>query len=65
MVGTKAILVVAVVDGDLDGNRGIDQTNDSGGDSNVVCVAAVCGTRKAVPLSVQSQTTWNLCRWGA
>jgi hypothetical protein len=36
MVSSKSVLVVAVVDGDLDTDTGVDQANDSGWDTNVV-----------------------------
>lgn len=48
MVGTEPVLVVAIVDSHLDGDRRINESNDGRGDSDEVCVAAVCGTRKAV-----------------
>ena len=41
VVGSQAVLVVAVVDGDLDADRGIDQTDDGGGDADEVCVPSV------------------------
>ena len=41
MVGAQAVLVVAVVDGDLDGNGGVDQTNNRGGHTDEVGVSAV------------------------
>lgn len=44
VVSTETVLVVAVVDGDLDGDRSINQTDDSGGDTDVVGVSTVCGT---------------------
>lgn len=48
MVGTQPILVVAIVDRHLDGDRRIDESNDGRGNTNEVRVAAVCGTRKTV-----------------
>lgn len=36
VVGTESVLVVAVVDGDLDADTGVDEANDSGGNANVV-----------------------------
>lgn len=47
VVSTESVLVVAVVDGYLDGNRCIDQTDDCGWDTNEVGVTAVCSTCKA------------------
>lgn len=41
VVGTKTVLVITVVDGDLDRDGSIDQTDDSGGDTDVVGVSAV------------------------
>ena len=41
MVRTKAVLVVAVVDCDLDRHRSVYQTNDSGWDSDEVSVPPV------------------------
>jgi len=41
VVGTKTVLVVTVVNGDLDRDRGVNETNDGGGDTNVVRVSAV------------------------
>lgn len=48
VVGTQTVLVVAVVDGNLDRDRGINQTNDSGGDTNEVGVSAVGSTGETV-----------------
>jgi hypothetical protein len=36
MIGSKSVLVVAVVDGDLDTDTGIDEANDCGRDTDVV-----------------------------
>lgn len=44
VVGTQTVLVLAVVDGDLDGDGGIDETDDGGRDTDEVGVAAVGGT---------------------
>jgi len=43
VVSTETVLVVAVVNGNLDGDGGINETNDGGGDTDVVGVSAVCG----------------------
>ena len=48
VVGAQAVLVAAVVDGDLDGDGGVDEADDGGGDADVVGVAAVGGTGKAI-----------------
>lgn len=48
MVGTEAVLVVAVVDGDLDGDGSINETDDGSGNADVVGVAAVRSTSEAV-----------------
>ena len=47
VVGSQAVLVVAVVHSDLDRDRGIDQADHRGGDANVVGVAAVGRTGEA------------------
>lgn len=47
VVSTQPVLVVAVVDGDLDTDTGVDETNDSGGDTDVVGVPAVRSTSKS------------------
>lgn len=54
VVGTETVLVVAVVDGDLDRDGGIDQTNDGGGNTNVVGVTAVGGASKTARKVSQS-----------
>lgn len=41
MIGSETVLVVAVVDGNLDRDRCINQTNYGGGNSNEISVAAV------------------------
>jgi len=41
VVSSQAVLVVAVVDGDLDGDRSVNETNDGGWDTDVVGVATV------------------------
>ena len=47
MVGTKTVLVVAVVDANLDGDGGIDETDNRGRDADEVGVPAVSGTRES------------------
>lgn len=47
MVSTQPVLIVAVVDGNLDTNTGIDKTDDGCGNADVVCAPAVCGTSKS------------------
>jgi hypothetical protein len=41
VVSSQTVLVVAIVDGNLDADRGIDQTDDGSGDTNVVGSPAV------------------------
>ena len=48
VVSTKAVFVVAVVDGDLDADRGINETDHGGRNADVVRVAAVRGTGEAI-----------------
>ena len=43
VVSAETVLVAAVVDGNLDGYRGIDETDDSRGNTDVVRVAAIRG----------------------
>lgn len=47
VVGTETVLVVAIVDTNLDGNRGIDESDDSGRNTNKVCVPSVGSTSKS------------------
>lgn len=47
MVSPKSVLVVSVVDGDLDRDRSINQTDDSSRDSNEVGVPAIGRTSKS------------------
>jgi len=51
VVCSQTILVVAVVDGNLDGDRGVDQTNDSGWYTDEVGVSAVGRTSETVKMS--------------
>lgn len=46
MVGSETVLVVAIVDGNLDGDGGVDEADDGGGDADEVGVAAVGRTCK-------------------
>lgn len=57
VVGAESVLVVAIVDGDLDADTGIDESDDGGWDTNEVGVAAVGGTGKAgtYALAIQSE----------
>ncbi len=48
VVGAQTVLVVSVVDSDLDGDGGIDQADDRGGDPDEICVAAVRSTCESV-----------------
>lgn len=47
VVSTQPVLVVAVVNGNLDTDTGVDEANDSGGDTDVVGVPAVRSTSKS------------------
>jgi hypothetical protein len=51
VVSTETVLIAAVVDGDLDRDGGVNETNDCGGNADVVSVAAVHSTSKAVDVS--------------
>lgn len=48
VVGTETVLVVAIVDGNLDRDRSIDQTNNGGWDTDVVGVASVRSTSESM-----------------
>lgn len=48
VVSTETVLVVAIVDGNLDRDRSIDQTNDGGWDADVVGVASVRSTSESM-----------------
>lgn len=41
MVGSESVFVLAVVDGDLDGDRSVNKANDRCWNANVVCCSAV------------------------
>ena len=56
VVGSETVLVAAVVDGDLDRDGSVNETNDCGGDADVVCVAAVSSTSKASNVSDETTT---------
>lgn len=47
MVSSQAVLVVAVIDGDLDGDRCVYEANDGSRDADVVCVSTIGGAGKA------------------
>lgn len=47
MVSTQAVLIVAIVDSHFDRHRCVNQTNDSGRNSDEVCVPAVSGTSES------------------
>jgi hypothetical protein len=47
VVSSESVLVVAVVDGNLDRNRGINQTDNSGGNSDEVGISAVSSACEA------------------
>ena len=46
MVSTQAVLVVAIIDGYFDRDRGINETDDGGGNADEVGVSPVCRTCK-------------------
>jgi hypothetical protein len=52
VVGTKPVLVVAVVNGNLDTDTGVDETNDCGRDTDEVGVPAVCGARESTDIEL-------------
>lgn len=41
MVGTESVLVVAIVDGDLNADTGVDETNHGRRNTNVVSVTTI------------------------
>lgn len=47
VVGTQSVLVVAIVDGNLDTDTGVDQANDCRRDTDEVGVSPVSGTCKS------------------
>ena len=47
VVSTQPVLVIAVVNSNLDTDTSIDETNDSGRNTDEVCVPAVRGTRES------------------
>lgn len=48
VVSAQTVLVVSVVDDNLDGHGGINQTDNGGWNANEVGVSAVGGIRKSV-----------------
>jgi hypothetical protein len=64
VVGAQTVLVVAVVDGDLDGDGCIDQTDDRGGDTDVVRVAAVGSTCESARMVLAPRVTYSRRRIG-
>jgi hypothetical protein len=44
MISTQPVLVIAVVNGNLDTDTGIDEANDCGGNTDEVGVSSVCST---------------------
>lgn len=56
VVGTEAILIVAVVDSNLDADTGVDQANDGCGNADVVGVPSVCGAGESISLSRNCQS---------
>lgn len=59
MIGTQAILVVAIVDGDLDGHRCVYQANHSGRYPDEIGIPAICGTRESAR-TISQHVTSNL-----
>lgn len=51
MVRSETVFVVAVVHGDLDAHGSIDQSDDSGRDSDEVCVPSVRSASKSTIVS--------------
>jgi len=66
VVGSETVLVVAVVDGDLDRDGGVNQTDDGGRDTDEVGVAAVGGTgeSKAKVSKCLVSVIWTPLRMG-
>lgn len=52
VISAKTVLIVAIIYGNLDRNRSINQSNDSGWDTNEVCVTTIAGTCITVEASV-------------
>jgi hypothetical protein len=48
VVRTEPVLVIAIIDGDLDADGGVDQTDHCSRDTNIVRVASISGTCKAM-----------------
>lgn len=52
VVSTQPVLVIAVVNSDLDTDASINETNDSGRDTDEVCVPAVRSTRESTDVEL-------------
>jgi len=63
VVSTKAVFVVAVVDGDLDGHRGVNETNNGGRDTDEVGVPSVRSTSETIERSVRLYEYGNNTAW--
>lgn len=57
VVGTESVLKLAVVDADLDGDGGVDESNEGGADTNPVGVSAIRSA--GVAAYVRGETTSN------
>ena len=47
MIGTETVFIIAIIDSNLNRHRCVYQTNDSGRNSDEVCVSAVRGTSES------------------
>ena len=63
VVSTETVLVVAVVDGDLDGHRGVNETNNGGRDTDEVGVPSVRSTSETIERSVRLYEYGNNTAW--
>lgn len=52
VVGAETVLILAMVDGDLDGDRGVNEANDRCGDADEIGCSAVGCARKPVVVLV-------------
>lgn len=52
VIGSETVLVIAVVDGDLDGDTGVDEADDGGWDPDEVGVASIGSACETKPASV-------------
>lgn len=65
MIGTETVFIIAIIDSNLNRHRCVYQTNDSGRNSDEVCVSAVRGTSesagapKKVSASLLPRTTFR------